>query len=160
MNPEKYVSKNARDLLIDFVKDMSHYTGLLRQVIQHAENSLDFFDVCGLTINLDGTIDVHLLYSSWVRLCATGQYEWTLESHYTSGEDALKPWNTRCFELAFLYEGCRFFCLLDGAEIDLEGLKIPGSLKYEALQHKIVTFQSTDLKWPVTFEEEDSESGI
>lgn len=116
------------DTITDFLMDTSSRMMALQKILTDAEKNLPGFSICGTKVDpkkSDYMPEVHVLGDVWMQLASVWPNNWRIESHYTSGPETEKPWNEHLFCLTLTHEGCEYFCLMNGAEIDRRGIVVP-----------------------------------
>lgn len=118
------------DQCTDFLHTSTELMRELRKCIARAENVTGSY-LCGAQVSTqDKKPTMHMSGTSWLKMANVWPHDLKIESHYTSGSEMEKPWETHLFCLSLEHNGIEYFALMTGAEIDRSGI---GVIDKEAL---------------------------
>lgn len=112
------------DQCTDFLHTSTELMCELRKCMARMENVTDSY-LCGAKVaTREGELEVHMLEESWLMLANVWPYDLKIASHYTSGPETEKPWESHLFCVSLEHNGIEYFTLMTGEQIDQVGIEI------------------------------------
>lgn len=105
--------------ITEFMNETSANTVRLAKALEGYEEKLTF-RICGASVNPGEIPEVHLLAVSWQSAAKAVNAKCTVQSNYSSGPEVDQDWWDHVYRLEFTYGGCKYFCIMNGREIDYQ----------------------------------------